>query len=101
MTKPHTNWRAWLAFAHDLAAAALAWVAMYWLRFNLEAGDAYLSDMAWTLAWIVPLQGAIFLKLGLYRGLWRFASTVDLQRIVLAAVLGALLIPLVLVMLQL
>ena len=40
-------------------------------------------------------------RFGLYRGLWRFASIVDLQRIVLAAGLGALLIPLVLVMLQL
>ncbi len=57
--------------------------------------------MVWTLAWILPLQGAIFLALGLYRGLWRFASMLDLQRIVLAAGLGAILIPLVLVMLKL
>ena len=35
-----------------------------------------------TLAWILPLQAAIFLALGLYRGLWRFASLLDLQRIV-------------------
>ena len=26
MTRP-SNWRAWLAFAHDVTAAALAWVA--------------------------------------------------------------------------
>ena len=74
---------------------------MFWLRFNLDVPEPYLADMARTLAWVVPLQAAIFLALGLYRGLWRFASTVDLQRIVLAAGLGALLIPLVLVMLQL
>ena len=95
-----SNWRAWLAFAHDLAAAALAWIAIYWLRFNLEVREPYVPDVAWTLAWIVPLQGAIFLAFGLYRGLWRFASLVDLQRIVLAAGLGALLIPLGLVMFQ-
>ena len=100
MTRP-SNWRAWLAFAHDVLAAALAWVAMYWLRFNLDLKEPFYADMAWTLAWVVPLQGAIFLALGLYRGLWRFASTVDLQRIVLAAGLGALLVPVVLVMLQL
>jgi FlaA1/EpsC-like NDP-sugar epimerase len=98
---PLRNWRAWLAFFHDLGAAALAWVAIYWLRFNLDIKDPYLADMGWTLMWIVPLQGAIFLAFGLYRGLWRFASTLDLQRIVLAAGLGALLIPLVLVMLRL
>src|SRR5205823_8290726 len=46
-------------------------------------------------------QATIFLALGLYRGLWRFASIPDVQRIVFAAALGAMLIPLVLVMLQL
>ena len=95
------NGRAFLAFVHDTCAAALAWAAMYWLRFNLDLPEPYLSDMWRTLAWILPLQAAIFMALGLYRGLWRFASIVDLQRIVLAAGLGAVLIPVVLVMLQL
>jgi FlaA1/EpsC-like NDP-sugar epimerase len=73
---------------------------LYWLRFNLELREPFLADMWRTLAWILPLQAAIFMALGLYRGLWRFASIVDLQRIVLAAGLGAVLIPVVLVMLQ-
>jgi FlaA1/EpsC-like NDP-sugar epimerase len=94
------NGRSLLAFIHDVCAAAIAWGALYWLRFNLEP-EPFLADMWRTLAWILPLQAAIFIALGLYRGLWRFASTVDLQRIVLAAFLGAVLIPLVLVMLQL
>ena len=101
MTTQSHNWRAWLAFFHDLCAAAIAWVAIYALRFNLDLRAPYYADVPWTLAWIVPLQGAIFLAFGLYRGLWRYASMPDLQRIVLAAGLGALLIPLVLVMLQL
>ena len=96
-----TNWRSFLAFAHDVCAAALAWTVLYWLRFNLDLREPYVADMWWTLAWILPLQAAIFLALGLYRGLWRFASIVDLQRIVLAAALGAVLVPVVLVMLQL
>jgi FlaA1/EpsC-like NDP-sugar epimerase len=96
-----SNWRARLAFAHDVCAAALAWIATYWLRFNLDLQEPVLSDLESTLAWVVPLQAAIFVALGLYRGLWRFASTVDLQKIVLAAGLGALLIPVILVMLQL
>ncbi len=98
--KPPQNWRAWLAFAHDVAAAGVAWLAMYWLRFNLDEHVPYLTDMLWTLAWIMPLQGAIFLAFGLYRGLWRFASLLDLQRIVLAAALGAVLVPLIVVMLR-
>ena len=100
MTKPQ-NFRAWLALCHDLAATALAWAAMYLVRFNLDFREPYLADMMIMLAWIIPLQGTIFVAFGLYRGLWRFASLLDLQRIVIAAGLGALLIPLVLVMLQL
>jgi len=99
--KKRSNWRGYLAFAHDVCAAALAWAALYCLRFNLDFREPFVADMVWTLAWILPLQAAIFLAFGLYRGLWRFASIADLQRIVLAAGLGAILVPLVLVMLQL
>ena len=95
------NWRASLAFFHDVCAAALAWMSIFWLRFNLDLHDPYVGEAWFTLAWILPLQAVIFLALGLYRGLWRFASLADLQRIVVAAALGAMLIPLVLVMLQL
>ena len=95
------NWRASLAFVHDVCMAAIAWVGIYWLRFNLDLREPFLSDMWSTLAWILPLQAAIFLSLGLYRGLWRFASLSDLQRIVCAAGLGAIVIPVVLVMLRL
>ena len=96
-----SNWRAWLAFAHDVGAAALAWASIYWLRVSLDGELPYRAEMLRTLALILPLQAAIFLIFGLYRGLWRFASLVDLKRIVLSACLGAMLIPLVLVMLRL
>ncbi len=95
------NWRALLAFAHDVVAAAIAWTGLYWLRFNLDLHQPQLSDMTRTLAWVLPLQAGIFLAFGLYRGLWRFASMPDLQRIVLAVGLGAVAIPVVLVMLRL
>lgn len=95
------NGRSLLAFIHDICTVAIAWVSLYWLRFNLDLPEPFAGDMWRTLAWILPLQALIFVALGLYRGLWRFASIVDLQRIVFAAGLGAVLIPLVLVMLQL
>ena len=101
MTRTPINLRASLAFLHDVCAAALAWSLLYWLRFSLDLPQPYLADLGQTLAWIVPLQAGIFIALGLYRGLWRFASLVDLQRIVLAAALGAVVVPVVLVMLQL
>jgi FlaA1/EpsC-like NDP-sugar epimerase len=98
--KVSANWRSWLAFLHDVAAAAIAWTGLYWLRFNLDLNQPHVADMWRTLVWVLPLQAAIFLAFGLYRGLWRFASLPDLQRIVLAAGLGAVAIPLVLVMLR-
>ncbi len=101
VTRTLFNGRSLLVFIHDACAAALAWVAMYLLRFNLDVREPYLADMWSTLAWVVPLQAVIFIALGLYRGLWRFASIPDLQRMVAAAVLGGMLIPVVMVMLQL
>src|SRR5690242_21718374 len=67
----------------------------------MELHEPQLTDMWRTLAWILPLQAGIFFAFGLYGGLWRFASLPDLQRIVLAAGLGAVASPVVLVMLRL
>jgi len=78
--------------AYDLAAAALAWVLAYWLRFNLDLPDQYLRGMLSGLAWVVPLHAAVFLFLGVYRGMWRYVSVKDLQRIVLAVALAAALV---------
>src|ERR1700720_3180172 len=99
--KVSTNWRAWLAFGHDVIAAAPAWIGLSWFEYILGLPEPQLSDMLQTLAWVLPLQAGIFLAFGLYRGLWRFASLPDLQRIVLAVALGAVAVPVVLVMLRL
>ncbi|MEQ1673468.1 MAG: SDR family NAD(P)-dependent oxidoreductase, partial [Candidatus Nitrotoga sp.] len=83
-----------LAILHDLAAATLAWIFAYWLRFNFEPPPHFVDEMLHTLTWVVPLQGIIFWHFGLYRGLWRYASVVDLRRISLALLTAAALIPL-------
>lgn len=96
------DWRTLLAFAHDLAACAVAWLAAFWLRFNLERIPSPFDEIAIkSLAWILPLYGALFLGCGLYRGLWRFASLPDLKRIVVAVAFGAIAVPALLFMLQL
>lgn len=88
------NPRSMLAMLHDLAAATLAWIFAYWLRFNFEPPPHFVDEMLHTLTWVVPLQGIIFWRFGLYRGLWRYASVVDLRRISLALLIAAALIPL-------
>jgi FlaA1/EpsC-like NDP-sugar epimerase len=82
--------RAFFAFAHDAVAAGFAWIFAYLLRFNFDVPEPFLEGMLTTLVWVVPLQAAIFWMFGLYRGIWRYASLPDLQRILLAIVVGTL-----------
>ena len=84
------NWRASVAFLHDVAAAAAAWALAYLLRFNLELHEPYSGAMLANLGWVVAAQTGICLWLRMYRGLWRFASLPDLRRILVAAVLGTM-----------
>ncbi|MBI5006870.1 MAG: polysaccharide biosynthesis protein [Nitrosomonadales bacterium] len=85
-----------LAVTHDVAVAALAWAGAYFLRFNFDLPANYRSEMWHTLFWVAPLQALVFWYMGLYRGIWRYASMADLRRIFMAVLLAAMLIPLVL-----
>ncbi|MFB1487202.1 MULTISPECIES: polysaccharide biosynthesis protein [unclassified Thiocapsa] len=81
------------AFSHDLLMIPVAWIAAYWLRFNLGRIPPEFVDSALTsLPWVLVIQGTVFWLFGLYRGVWRFASLPDLVRIVKAAVAGTVLV---------
>ena len=95
------NWRTLLAIAHDVVACAAAWMLAFWLRFNLEIPDFYLGLALQTLPWVISVHAALFLSLGLYRGIWRYASLPDLRRIFVAVSVGAIAAPALLLMLQL
>jgi FlaA1/EpsC-like NDP-sugar epimerase len=82
-----------LAFLHDVLAAAIAWVVAFWLRFNLDVPPDYHEMMLELLPWVVVIHAVTFWALGLYRGLWRFASLPDLKRILIAAGIAALALP--------
>lgn len=91
--------RSFLVALHDIAAAALAWVFAYSLRFNFEIPDAQLRGMLFTLPCVIVIQALAFHIFGLYRGIWRFASLPDLKRILVAIGLSALAVPAALIML--
>jgi FlaA1/EpsC-like NDP-sugar epimerase len=97
MPRP-ANWRNAIAFAHDIVATAVAWCLAYLFRLNFELEQPFASAMVSSLAWVVPLQAPLFLALGMYRGLWRYASLHDLRRIVFAVTLGAMAIALVILL---
>ena len=86
--------RATLAFLHDVAAVGLAWLGAYWLRFNLEMPPRLYWDTALVaLPMVIAVHSVVFWLMGLYRGLWRYASLPDLQRILIAVGLAALATP--------
>lgn len=81
-----------LAFAHDLLAVCLTWLMAYWLRFNLEIPPQVAENAQQTLWLVLALHLPAFAFFGLYRGIWRYASLMDLRRIILACSLAALLV---------
>jgi FlaA1/EpsC-like NDP-sugar epimerase len=87
------------AFTHDIGASGAAWLAAFWLRFNLEIPPEYLRVALYTLPSVLVVNTLVFWSLGLYRGLWRYASLPDLQRIVLATAVASLALPAVVVLL--
>jgi FlaA1/EpsC-like NDP-sugar epimerase len=96
------NWRMAFALMHDLVACVLAWLLAYALRFNLEIPDDEHTSTAFSsLVWIVPLHALFFVTLGLYRGIWRFASLHDFKRIVSAVAIAAVVTSAVFLMLRL
>ena len=85
--------RSLLAFLHDVVVSAAAWLAACWLRFNLEVPPDYLRTALFTLPWLLLVNALFFWRLGLYRGLWRYASLPDLQKILAAVFIAALAAP--------
>ncbi len=88
----HANWRSTLAFVHDVVASVAAWMLAYLFRLNFELAEPFTTGLVSNLVWVVPVQAVTFVWLGLYRGLWRYASLPDLRRIVTAAAMGAMVV---------
>lgn len=84
MNKTPINPRTFLALLHDIIVAIGAWLGAYLLRFNFDIPEDFMASMLHTLYWVVPLQALVFVVFGLYRGVWRFASVADLQRMFFA-----------------
>ncbi len=81
------------AFTHDLFMIPVAWMGAFWLRFNLGSiPPDYLGQALTLLPVVVTVQGAVFWSMGLYRGVWRFASLPDLLRILKSTALGTVLL---------
>lgn len=81
-----------LAVLHDLVAVAVCWFIAYWLRFNLSLPQPYLGSAIESFPLVLCVHAPAFWLFGLYRGIWRYASLMDLRRIILSVLLAAVVV---------
>ena len=79
-----------LVIVHDLSMVVATWLMLRWLAG--QAGAPPAVSLVQELAIAIAIQGAVFWRVGLYRGVWRFASMPDLVNLASAAFIGILLI---------
>ena len=75
---------------HDLAMVWVCWQGLHHLRYALQPQPLPLPLFSSTVLIVIVAQGLVSWRVGLYRGLWRFASVPDLLNIFKASVLGLL-----------
>jgi len=92
------NPRSLSAWLHDIVVAVLAWWVAFLFRFNFDVPDNFTQSMLESAVWVIPLQALVFLFAGLYRGVWRFASLPDLQRLIRAIAISSALVVAILFM---
>ncbi|HEY5804500.1 MAG TPA: nucleoside-diphosphate sugar epimerase/dehydratase [Lysobacter sp.] len=101
-----TSWRERMAaflprltvVMHDLFMVWLCWQGLHHLRYAMLPTPPPFPLWSPEIAIILLAQGLVFWRVGLYRGLWRFASVPDLWNILKAALLGLLAVALGLVL---
>lgn len=93
-----TSWRERMAallprltvVAHDLLMVWICWQGLHHLRYAMLPKPPTFPLWSAEIAIVLVAQGFIFWRVGLYRGLWRFASVPDLWNILKASLLGLL-----------
>ncbi|KRG71122.1 nucleoside-diphosphate sugar epimerase/dehydratase [Pseudoxanthomonas dokdonensis] len=79
-----------LVATHDLFMVWFCWQMLHRLRYAMLPSPPDFPLWSNEIAIVLAAQGVIFWWMGLYKGLWRFASLPDLWNILKAAVLGLL-----------
>lgn len=81
---------------HDLCMVALCWTGLVQFRYAMLDVAALPPVWSTEVLLVLVAQGLVFWQVGLYRGVWRFASVPDLVNILKASMFGLLAILLVL-----
>ncbi|UNK57428.1 polysaccharide biosynthesis protein [Pseudoxanthomonas daejeonensis] len=75
---------------HDMVMVYVCWQLIHILRYASRHEGYAWFDFSPTIALVLVAQGLVFWRVGLYRGLWRFASVPDLWNILKAGIFGLL-----------
>jgi FlaA1/EpsC-like NDP-sugar epimerase len=86
------SWRISFAVLHDAMVTIFAWIVAYQFRFNFDIPPKFVLSLNHVIIWAVPLQLFFYFQFGLYKGIWRFASLPDLERIIAATLTSTLVI---------
>lgn len=93
-----TSWRTYMAawlprfaiVAHDLCMVWICWQVLHQWRYAMISPPPGYPLWSTETAIVLVAQGLVFWRVGLYRGVWRFASVPDLWNIFKASLLGLL-----------
>jgi len=73
---------------HDLAMVWVAWIGLHLVRYAMRSEPSPIAAWSAEIALVLLAQGLVFWRVGLYRGVWRFASVPDLVNILKACLFG-------------
>lgn len=74
--------------AHDLFMVWLCWVGLHQFRLSMQPFAPQIPLWSTEIALILATQALVLWRVGLYRGVWRFASVPDLVNILKASLFG-------------
>lgn len=73
---------------HDLIMVWVCWLGLHFFRYAFEPQPLKIDLFSTSVGIVLVAQGLVFWYVGLYRGLWRFASVPDLLNIFKASLMG-------------
>jgi FlaA1/EpsC-like NDP-sugar epimerase len=69
----------------DTVFVTMAYFFAYFLRFEGQISSNHWAQINSTLPFLIPFKLICFFMFGLYRGMWRYTSLVDMKKVVIAA----------------
>lgn len=86
--------------AFDLILVAMAWLLSFWLRFNLDVPEEFITMAAGTLVVPACAYAASMVGFGVHRQVWRYTGLPELRQVGLAVGAGALMAAAAILMLR-